>query len=148
MKNNQLFNLFVLAFTLIILISCKQKQTDELICLENNKRIEIFFEGGKDCLEFNEPTRANILTENINPSKLMIFGSGIRKIGDKNSEYKWEITAKKQYLANGRLKIGMEEIVENGENLKVEFFIKVKHDLTSVDKSEILKFSIYNSTNL
>ena len=126
-NHNSLFISIQFGIILLISFGCKQSsEKTQLVYSEGNKKVELIFEGGNKFLILDKPTKAKFVTKNINDQHFLIVGPGISRNADDDSEYKWLITAQKESLEDGTLKISVREVIENGEDLNAKFLVEVK----------------------
>ena len=126
-NRNSLLISILLGMILLMSFSCNQSnEKNQLVYSEGNKKIELLFEGGNKFLILDNPTKAKFVTKNIDNQHFLIVGPGISRNTENNSEYRWIITAPKESLEDGKLKIRVWEVIENGEDLNAEFLVEVK----------------------
>ena len=98
----------------------------DFIYSNDDKKVEMVLENGREFLVVGKPTRANFETENINNQRFMIVGPGIMvNRGDKDG-FRFTITPIEKTLVDGRLEIHVTERVENGEDFSHKFLVPVK----------------------
>ncbi|CAL2083912.1 hypothetical protein [Tenacibaculum sp. 190524A05c] len=106
MKKRNLFGIITL---LLVLYSCSNSKLNktDLTCGYENQKITIQIENGKEFLIYNQPTKTNFITTNIDPINLRIAGAGIRVLGTNKDKtgMRTEIKVLEDYIDNDTLNI-------------------------------------------
>ena len=119
----RILNYIISGILLLTLVNCKNDSKSNLIYTELGKEIEIVLENGADHLVVGETTKANFKTKNIDNSKLMILGEGIKKIPTNKDGFQFTITPVQSMLTYGKMKILVTESIGDGEKFSHAFLV-------------------------
>ncbi|WP_298520172.1 hypothetical protein [uncultured Kordia sp.] len=116
----------VLGIIALMMVSCGNKLQSDLSFEKQGKKITMVLENDATSLVVGKPTKARFDTENINNKKLSIVGAGIRSNQIDKDEFRFTITPIEKMLVDGKMKIHIAELLDNGEKFSHTFLVSVK----------------------
>jgi len=108
----------IIIFLALSIYSCRSTEVKKtpFIYQNKNRKVEIQILNGNDYMEYNKPTKTNIVLTNIEAKTFSIYGTGIRILEIKGGTIKTEIKVPQNHLATDTL------------NVKIRFGKKVKEN--------------------
>lgn len=99
--------LLTIGILFLLLNSCKENKNEytNFIFENKNKKIELKILNGNDYLIADYPTKVDFILTNIDPTKTLIFGRGIKILESENGITKTEINFPSYYLSQGALEV-------------------------------------------
>lgn len=88
-----------------------------------NQKIEMKISNRKDYFVYDKPTETEFIMTNIEPNDVIIYGAGIRIVGNDDGILKTEINVQKNYTESDTLTVK----IRIGKKEKLEFNIPIKN---------------------
>lgn len=99
--------LLIIGIVFLLVNSCKENKNEytNFVFENKNKKIELKILNGNDYLIADNPTKVDFILTNIDPTKTLIFGRGIKILESENGITKTEINFPSYYLSQGALEV-------------------------------------------